>query len=172
MKDKSFNIRIYGLLIKDGKILVTDEFRLGIPMTKFPGGGLQFGEGPVDCLRREFREELNMEIKEPVHFYTTEFFQPTELLPSNRQLISIYYLVEPVDKEVVIRVTEKRFDFEYIDGAQTFRWVALSILDKEEFTFPVDRLVAGKILHMSSTPHSPSPERRRDQGDGTTTSYE
>lgn len=91
-----FNIRVYGLVINDKKqILITDEFRLGMRMTKFPGGGLRFGEGTVDCLRREFREELNSEIEIIRHFYTTDYYQPTMLLDVPQQLISIYYLVGP-----------------------------------------------------------------------------
>ena len=46
MAEKKFNIRVYGLLINDrNEILVSDEFRMGVFMTKFPGGGLKFGEG-------------------------------------------------------------------------------------------------------------------------------
>ena len=54
MDASRFNIRVYGLLVEAGRILVTDEFRLGIFMTKFPGGKLNFKEGTIDCLRREF----------------------------------------------------------------------------------------------------------------------
>jgi len=53
-----FVIRVYGLIINEWEeVLVTDEFQLGQRMTKFPGGGLHFGEGPVDCLVREMQEE-------------------------------------------------------------------------------------------------------------------
>ena len=54
-----FNIRIYGLLIDEQKrVLVTDEFIRGSLITKFPGGGLEFGEGTRECLKREFKEEM------------------------------------------------------------------------------------------------------------------
>jgi 8-oxo-dGTP pyrophosphatase MutT (NUDIX family) len=140
-----FNIRIYGLLTDHGRILLTDEFRLGIFMTKFPGGGLNFGEGPVDCLKREFLEELDTEILEYEHYYTTEFFQPTTLLPSEFQLINVYYLVK-VKKPYRFRTTEKKYDFpEVADGAQCFRWVRIEELSEEEFTFPIDKYLLKKI---------------------------
>jgi hypothetical protein len=50
-----FNIRGYGLFIHKGRILVTDEFRMDQFLTIFPGRGLHFGEGTIDCLKRECR---------------------------------------------------------------------------------------------------------------------
>ena len=58
MESNRFNVRVYGLLLNEKEeILVTDEFRLGVLMMKFPGGGLEFGEGTIDCLRRECMED-------------------------------------------------------------------------------------------------------------------
>jgi 8-oxo-dGTP diphosphatase len=142
MEINSFNIRVYGLVIDEGHVLVTDEFRLGILMTKFPGGGLKFGEGTIDCLRREFREELNSEINEIRHYYTTDFFQPTTLLQTTMQLINIYYRLN-VSKPYQFKTTEKRFDFpEIIDGAQCFRWLKIDELSDDDFTFPIDKKIA------------------------------
>ncbi|MEI6456990.1 MAG: NUDIX domain-containing protein [bacterium] len=136
-----FNIRVYGLLIDEGRILVTDEYRLGIFMTKFPGGGLRFGEGTIDCLKREFLEELKMPVEIISHFYTTDFFQPTILLPSKMQLISIYYRVK-AGKPYPFKVTEKKNDFwEIAEGAQNFRWIKIPELTEEEMTLPVDKAV-------------------------------
>ena len=48
------SIRVYGILINGNKqLLVSDEFIRGGYYTKFPGGGLEFGEGTRDCLKRE-----------------------------------------------------------------------------------------------------------------------
>ncbi len=149
MDISQFNIRVYGLLIDDGKILLTDEYRLGIFMTKFPGGGLRYGEGTIDCLKREFLEELKMPVEIISHFYTTDFFQPTLLLPSPMQLINIYYLVR-AEKPYPFKATDKKNDFRDIaDGAQCFRWVALKELTEEEMTLPVDKVVARMLKDMT-----------------------
>lgn len=140
----TFNIRVYGFLIDDRKVLVTDEFRLGIYMTKFPGGGLQFGEGTLDCLKREFMEELNTEISILSHYYTTDFYQPTTLLPSTMQLFNIYYLVS-AKKPYKFTVTDMLNDIPPVDGAQSFRWVQVGELTPEDFTFPIDKYIIQKL---------------------------
>jgi len=130
-----FNIRVYGIAFnKTGEVLLTDEFRFGRRMTKFPGGGLHFGEGTLDCLKRECREELHQEIRNIRHFYTTDFFQPTQLLDETQQLISIYYLMDLADPRKV-KTTQKKFDFIEKEGAQTFRWKSLKQLDQQEMTY-------------------------------------
>jgi len=136
---------VYGFLIDDKAILVTDEFRLGIYMTKFPGGGLQFGEGTIECLKREFLEELNTPVEIISHFYTTDFYQPTTLLPSDMQLINIYYLVK-ADKPYRFPTTGIKNDIPPIDGAQCFRWVKIKELKADEFTFPIDQYIIGLLM--------------------------
>lgn len=141
-----FVIRVYGIIKnKNGEILLTDEFQLGMRMTKFPGGGLEYGEGLQDCLRREFREECNgQEIKNIHHFYTTDFFQKAQFYPEH-QLISIYYIAE-LEDPVRISFAQQPFNFaEEKDGNQSFRWVKTDQLDEDTLTFPIDRFVAKRL---------------------------
>jgi ADP-ribose pyrophosphatase YjhB (NUDIX family) len=140
----NFNVRVYGLLINErDEILVSDEQEYGIRFTKFPGGGLEFGEGLIDGLKREFVEECNAEVEVVSHFYTTDFFVKSAF--NDSQVISVYYIVknvEPLNLEFKTLV----FDF---DGEgevlQSFRWVPLSKLGREELMFPTDQHVA-KLL--------------------------
>lgn len=136
---KGFNVRVYGVCINNkNQVLLTDEFRIGMKMTKFPGGGLEFGEGTKECLEREILEEMGEEIIIGKHFYTTDFFQES-ISFNNYQLISIYYLFNFVQNP---SFTNKPFDFnELIDGAQSFRWVDINTLTSEDVTFPVDKVV-------------------------------
>lgn len=137
-----FTIRVYALILNDKKeVLVTDEFQLNMKMTKFPGGGLDFGEGTIDCLKRELLEECNQEITAIQHFYTTDFYQKA-LFWDDYQLISIYYLACLKDP-IQFRISDRPFDFtELINGNQSFRWVSVEKLNSEDFTFPIDKHVA------------------------------
>ena len=92
MIDK-INVRIYATAIKNGKVLALFEEYAGEKLIKLPGGGLEFGEGILDCLHREFEEELNVKIKIVEHLYTQENFQISKFR-QNEQLLTIYYIVE------------------------------------------------------------------------------
>jgi len=138
----AFTIRVYGLFLNSSnEVLVSDEFQLDMKMTKFPGGGMDFGEGTVDCLKREMLEECNQEIEIIQHFYTTDFYQKA-LFWEDHQLISIYYLAK-LKVPVMFKISEQAFDFaDMVNGNQSFRWVKIESIHPEEFTFPIDKHVA------------------------------
>lgn len=138
-----YNIRVYGIYIKNNSVLVSDEFRFNTCMTKFPGGGLEKGEGLADCILRECREEFNQEFKIINHYYTTDFYIESAFHPGI-QLLSIYYMIDAV-KEPQFKINNSRFDFEKIEGAQSFRWISLKELRPDHFTYPVDQLIAKKL---------------------------
>lgn len=135
-----YNVRVYGLLIENNSVLVSDEFEKNMMMTKFPGGGHEFGESLPESVIREFKEELNLKIEIIDHFYTTDFYI-NSLFNKKQQLLSIYYFVRPLE-EIKCKISSKPFDFEMISGAQSFRWVNFSELNEKDFTFPIDKKVA------------------------------
>lgn len=142
MNIEMFNLRVYGLLINQNQeVLLTDEFRLGMNMTKFPGGGMNYGESTIDCLKRECLEELGQEVDVIRHFYTTDFFQPSLLLNSNRQLLSIYYLIKTIQEPRFVFVDKPFLFTQNVDGPQCFRFRKISELSTDELTFPVDKKV-------------------------------
>jgi len=145
-KKGNFIIRVYGLILNEKQeVLLTDEFQLNMKMTKFPGGGLEFGESTLDCLKREMKEECNGQpIKNIRHFYTTDFYQKA-LFFENHQLISIYYTAE-LKEPLTFKISEKPFDFKkLINGKQSFRWVKIKTLKEDELSFPIDKFVVHKL---------------------------
>jgi ADP-ribose pyrophosphatase YjhB (NUDIX family) len=139
-----FNIRVYGICIENDHLLVSDEYVMDMYMTKLPGGGLEYGEAPPECLKRECLEEMNLKIQISDHFYTTDFFQPTKFY-KDTQLISIYYTFS-LPSSHNLRISSRKFDFrEKINGMQSFRWIPLSRLSPEDMTFPIDKRVVQLI---------------------------
>ncbi len=148
-----FNIRVYGILINEkSQILLSDEFIRGEYYTKFPGGGLEFGEGTRDCLAREFEEEMDLRVKVGEHIYTTDFYQPSAFNPRH-QIISIYYYVHP-EEDIRFELREKPFDFnekemkayEQAGETETFRFVDLDKFSVEMLSLPIDKIVGDLVL--------------------------
>ena len=128
-----FNIRVYGIWIDNGRLLVNEELIKGRRVIKFPGGGLELGEGAIDGLKREWMEELGIGIEVLKHFYTTDFFQQSAF--DDSQVVSIYYLVQ-ADATMDIHNSEP--------NEQTY-WMLLSDLTADTFTLPIDRVVGNML---------------------------
>lgn len=147
-----FNLRIYGILTDDqNRILVADEYIRGGYYTKFPGGGLEFGEGTRDCLKREFMEEMNLKVEVGEHLYTTDFFQMSAFNPEH-QIISIYYHVKALEP-ITAPIRQKQFDFDADQLAiyaktgeiETFRFIEWDDFSSTSVTLPIDKVVADLI---------------------------
>lgn len=147
-----FNLRVYGILLDEKKgVLVSDERIRGNDYTKFPGGGLEFGEGTRDCLLREFLEEMNLRVEVGDHIYTTDYFQLSAFHPDH-QIISIYYYVKALETiRVPLRLRPFDFDeeqlkrYEAIEETETFRFVDRLEFSAESVTLPIDKIVAGIV---------------------------
>ena len=147
-----FNIRVYGILVNEQRqVLVSDELIRGNRYTKFPGGGLEYGEGTRDCLKREFMEEMNLKVEVDSHLYTTDYLQESAFHPG-QQIISIYYLVHPLE-EISVRLSNVAFDFDEQqmiiynkeNEIETFRFIDWDNLSEESVTLPIDKLVVKLI---------------------------
>ena len=149
---EKFNIRVYGILVNEAKqVLVSDELIRGMQITKFPGGGLEIGEGTRDCLRREFMEEMNLEVEIGAHIYTTDFYQQSAF-NKEQQIISIYYFAKAL-APITVPLRTKLFDFdeqqmknyEATGETETFRFVNWEEFSDDAVTLPIDKLVAKMI---------------------------
>lgn len=128
-----FNVRVYGVCLKDQSVLVLHEEYAGNYLTKLPGGGLEFGEGTIECLARELEEELNLTLKSTTHFYTQEDFVQSRFR-ENEQLLTIYYLMEVENTE----------DLLILDPCiERIEWINIS--QENPFELPVDQIVYKKL---------------------------
>ena len=147
-----FNIRVYGILINEHQqVLVSDEFIRGKYYTKFPGGGLEFGEGTRDCLKREFMEEMNLNVEIGDHIYTTDFFQLSAFNPDH-QIISIYYYAKALEPiSCPLRTAPFAFDaaqlevYDKTGETETFRFINWNEFSDEQLTLPIDKIVARHV---------------------------
>ena len=151
-------VRVYGILINQKReILLSDELIRGGHYTKFCGGGLEKGEGTLDCLKREFLEEMGLNVDVKEHIYTTDYYQPSAFHPDH-QILSIYYRVEalePIKKEIrqhPFEFDETQMLFYAQSGAiESFRFVDWSSFSEDSVTLPIDKIVAGIVKEKYKT---------------------
>ena len=165
-----FNVRVYGILSgPNNEVLVSDEYIRGKFYTKFPGGGLEFGEGTRDCLKREFKEEMNLDVRIGDHIYTTDFFQINAFRDDRQdQIISIYYFAYPLEP-ITAPLREKPFEFDEqqlemyrkTGETETFRFIPMEQFSAESVSLPIDKVVADLIRAMHSLPAADAPVTRR-----------
>jgi 8-oxo-dGTP diphosphatase len=153
----NFNVRVYGILMNAQKqLLVSDELIRGGYFTKFPGGGLEFGEGTRDCLKREFLEEMNLKVQVGEHIYTTDFFQMSAFKPAD-QIISIYYYVEALEP-IAVPLRNQAFEFdaaqmkiyESTKEIESFRFIDWKDLSADVVSLPIDKIVVEQLLNKWS----------------------
>lgn len=74
-----YRVSVKALIFDDDKkerFLLISEIEDGIEMWELPGGGLEYGEKPHDCLRREIKEEMDLEVEyiaETPRYFLTAF---------------------------------------------------------------------------------------------------
>jgi len=147
-----FNIRVYMLLYDETetRVLLSDEIVQGDHYTKFPGGGLEYGEGLLDCLHREAREELGQDVEVLRQFYTSEIFQASKFVPED-QIICVYYECRLAKNDQgrslpVFRVSEQKYDFvDNREREESFRWQSLDSLSEDDLSLPLDQLVVKRL---------------------------
>ena len=133
MIDK-INIRVYAIYLNEkNELMALDEGYVGEKLIKLPGGGLEFGEGTIECLHREFAEELNLKIEVLEHFYTQEDFLVSRFR-ENEQLLTIYYTVNILNLE----------DLNILDDSiENVKWVSLH--EENPLPLPIDKIVFQKL---------------------------
>ena len=147
-----FNVRVYGILLNEHKqVLVSDEYIRGEYYTKFPGGGLEFGEGTRECLQREFKEEMNLDVSIEDHIYTTDIFQMSAFTPEH-QIIAIYYFAKAL-QPITVPIRTAAFDFdeqqlqvyEQTKQIETFRFIDWKNFTAAAITLPIDKIVTSLL---------------------------
>lgn len=133
MIDK-INIRVYAIFLNEkNELMALDEGYAGEKLVKLPGGGLEFGEGTLECLHREFAEELNLKIEVLEHFYTQEDFLVSRFR-ENEQLLTIYYTVNILNLD----------DLKILDDSiEKVKWISLH--EENPLPLPIDKIVFQKL---------------------------
>lgn len=139
------NLGAYGLIIKEGQIALIQKN--GGPYDKkldLPGGSLEFGETPLEALKRELQEEIGIELMQcelfdanSVHF---EWKYNEEILKWHH--IGIFYKVLNYENEIKshVEINDKNNDslgarFYKIDELKKDELSEIAILELEKLGY-------------------------------------
>lgn len=151
-----FTIRVYGILKdKRNRVLLSDEFIRGNYFTKFPGGGMELGEGTRDCLKREFKEETGLDVTIGEHIYTTDYYQPSAF-NYNDQIVSIYYFAHVADEAAFQTLTTFDTLFAFSPSqtsdpngqSEVLRWMAWEEFTEDTVSLPIDKIVVKMLKQI------------------------
>ena len=116
-----------------------------------PKGEFNDDEDPLAAAKREFKEEMNLDVEIGDHIYTTDFFQMSAFNPSH-QIISIYYYVTPIEPiQAPLRLRPYEFDeqqlavYQSAGEVETFRFIDWEQFGEDCMTLPIDKVVAGML---------------------------
>lgn len=137
-----FNVRVYGILVDQGRILISHERYKNKNFSKFPGGGLKLGESVLDCIIREFKEEMDIDIQPSYLFHVTESLQVSTFYPED-QVIALYYIVLSDEVQKINTFKDKS---SIKEKGEIFEWIELKDFDKGILSFASDREAASKLL--------------------------
>ncbi len=135
-RPKFFRIAVYGMLLQDKNLLLCKESIQGREVIKFPGGGLNLGEGIKDALTREFQEELFIDTQIIQHVYITDFFIQSAF-HKDYQVIAVYYLVNT--NSLLPKKSFVRNDIEFF-------WIDIKITNENLFTFESDKKAYQELI--------------------------
>lgn len=129
-----FRPSAYGILIEDGKVLLSSQY----DGYDFPGGGVEVGETIEEALTREYFEETGFEVEvgDPVHAVSS-FFHPAHSKKHKNEFWNcplLYFIVKRVGGEL----SKENFDEEEREYADLAQWVDLAVIDDQKFINSVD----------------------------------
>jgi ADP-ribose pyrophosphatase YjhB (NUDIX family) len=87
---KSVRLRVAGLVVKDGKLLLISHNKDGRDYWLVPGGGVDFGETAADALKREMSEELSIIVEAKDLVFTSDSIDPS----GKRHIFNLFFSCE------------------------------------------------------------------------------
>lgn len=109
--NRETKIALKGIIVREDKVLVAKRAltdKIGAGNWEVIGGKLEFGEDTESCLKREVREEVNLEIDIEGIIYAKNV-----VIDEETQMFLVVYLCRYKDGEV--KLSDEHTDFKWVN---------------------------------------------------------
>ena len=108
---KKIRIRVGGIVVNDGKVLLVEHTKGDDKYWLAPGGGVDFCEDFKTALAREFMEELNISVEINDVALISDSIDPS----GDRHVVNICFLCTFKTGDFVLGEDERLYDFRFFD---------------------------------------------------------
>lgn len=111
--NNNITIRCRGLIVHEDKLLVVKHTKES-DFYALPGGKLEVGENPLECMIREIKEELGVEVKDPKLAYVHRFETK-----EGQENLEFFFLIKEGESFVDLTSNNRTHAFEISE----IRWI-------------------------------------------------
>ncbi len=134
---RGIRIRVSGVLIRDNALLLVAHRKRGETYWLLPGGGVQYGESLVEALRREFMEELCVEVEVGRFLFACDSIDPF----GKRHIMNVSFLSRYRDGEFAVGRDHRVCDYGFFSRDEIpamriyppIQGTLVAILDRGEY---------------------------------------
>lgn len=138
-------MRVVGIIIKDGQVLLMHRFKRGREYWVFPGGGVERGENAEQALIREIGEETSFKVKIDKLLFKLENQFKKEYGGNVRgDRVEHYFLIKDFSGEMALGSPEKERMNE--NNQYHLEWVELSKIKEIPTLYPKEAV--RKVLEL------------------------
>ncbi|MDA3901236.1 MAG: NUDIX domain-containing protein [Spirochaetes bacterium] len=114
LNKKNIRIRVAGLLIENGSLLMVCHKKNNRSYWLLPGGGVEYGETLQEALAREFEEELGIIVEPKDLLFSIDSIAPS----GKRHIVNLVFSCSYLSGTYRLGSDKRLFDFKFLSLAE------------------------------------------------------